>query len=420
MPYPYAMRGLALACALAAPVLASDIVADYQAAKARRDAAAADLARQSALLEASSGDTMNRLSAARAVEKAQLSLQSASADLNAVVRQMKPGDAIWVQETKVGQTDRYAPQIPDPGAGAPLDWRMGAIAPIKVPEAPGVGFQRAAGEPGRVSYGRPAGFANSNEEAQGRPLTDEAAPRLLHAPQIAPRVTLPAPVPAPADEGRPFAGPLPPAAVNLTFLRFGDPIRFPVLNNPRRSSGDDALRSLSGVAREVERGDLEGAWRGTQGLLAFYPDDPGVQRLAAGLLLRLGRAAEAEAHARESIRLDGTNPEAWTVLAWSLLRQGKRREAAAAALSALALDPLALGAAAALTAMGLPPAATARSAGPLAAAALVPAGGPGVPPTAAPMAPRRLSPTVLAIAAAAAAAAAFGAFLRPRMFRRKI
>ncbi|MBI3299680.1 MAG: tetratricopeptide repeat protein [Elusimicrobia bacterium] len=418
------MRAFLLAGALALPASgaispgvvreATDPLYEYNAAKARRDAANAELYRQNLRLDAAANDVNARLAAAREVEKAQLAKQAADADFDKVVRKMKPGDAIWVQETAVGTTeDRYSNRIPEVGDGAEVLYALDAqgspisgrpVAPLRAPDAPGTGFVRpVVPDPGLVAYGRPAGFANSNEEPRGRPVPAASEPPRREAPPT-PSGT----APSSADEGTPVLAPLPEPVINLTFMRFSDPTRFPTLNAPRGAPGDGASTLLAGVGREVRRGDLAGAWKGVRVLLDKHPDDPGVRRLAAALLLRLGRPIEAERHARESLRLDPTDADAWTVLSWALLRQGRLREAAQAARAALDLDPNASGAAAALTASG-------RSAAPRRTTAPQPA---PFPLPSVPWAPP--GDSLRALAAGALAAFILAAFLLPRVFRRKV
>ena len=438
------MRAAALAAlmASAAPAFGApagtgqpDLAAEYRAAKDRRDRAAAEVARQSRLVIDAGSNTAARLAAARALENAQSSLQAAETDFSAVVRKMKPGDAIWIQETAVGVTgrgaDRYQTQIPAIGDGAALDPTVQSgqglgdspdytkpLPPLRGPEAPGVGTIRE--EPhGGVGYGLPPGFANDRlDDMDSRAGMIPPSSRRRDPRRVRPSADGEEPFDAPTREGEPFTDPLPPEAVPLVFVRLSEPTRFPILTNPRRSPGGGALGILAGVARDVDKGDLAGAWKGTEALLAQHPDDPGVRSLAAGILLRLGRAKEAEEHARAAIRLGDESPDPWTVLAWALLRQGRRREAAEAARRALDIDPAAAGAAAALRAAGpagsgQPPAVAPPAAG----AAGASSADPGPAPEAPPASPAR--GLLFGAAAAAVAAAAIGIFLRPRLFRRR-
>jgi tetratricopeptide (TPR) repeat protein len=428
---------------LASAATAADLAQEYREAKAARDRAAAELAAQSKRLQDAANDPIARARAGKAVEQAQSSYASAQKTFDSVVRKMKPGDAIWVQETAVGMTgagapggDRYAPQVPAVGEGVPVDPHsvgLGAgvgefdlmAKPPPMIGAPGAGPQGAAGAPAPgVTYGLSPGFDNPK-------LHDaETAAALMHP--GAPKVRDPrkppsaesgfeAPAePPPPQEGVPFTGPLPEPLAQVGFVVFPTDETFPsLLAFEARTPGAGSLKVLSAVSQSVRRGDLAGAWTSAAVLVERHPEDPGVRRLAAVLNLRLGKLDAADAHIQAALRLDPANAEAWTVLAWVRLRQGRRGEAGRAARWALRLDPGFSGAAAALKASGVP---AAPPSGPVLPPALSPAPPPSAAAPAAAAEPEAPAPQadwgafVLGVAAVSGAALAFAlkGLLRPR------
>ncbi|MDE2293659.1 MAG: hypothetical protein KGL53_16380, partial [Elusimicrobia bacterium] len=218
------MRALLVLLA-AAPAFAGgaaangDIAARYQAARQARDAAAARLAADQQAVADAGNSTLQRLAAARAVEKDRAVLSAADAQLQGVLKQVKPGDAVWLQETQPGTTadpDRYQLRIPDIGAGVPADPAGEGVGvqqeadrplpPLRGLDAPGGGSVTRIPPPGSVSYDLPAGFANGMLKG-GEP----SGGRL-------PVVSMPGEAgrgggQAPPQEGVPFAGPVPPAVL---------------------------------------------------------------------------------------------------------------------------------------------------------------------------------------------------------------
>lgn len=367
------MRPLLLVLALAPALAAADIAQEYRELKDRRDRAAQELNRQSKRLQDASNDPIARANAGRAVEAAQNSLSAAQRDFDAAVRKMKPGDAIWVEETAVTTTaeDRYAPKVPAIGDGVPVDPRsvgLGAglgdfdlmAKPPPSITAPGVGPQGSAGTPAKgVTYGQSPGFDNSklNHIESAAALMHPGAHKVRNPRPVRPEPSPaepPASLPAP-DEGVPFAGPVPEAVTQVGFVVFPDDETFPdIMAFDAKRPGEGSLKVLTSVASSVRRGDMAGAWKSASLLAARHPGDPGVRRLSAILLLRLGRLDEAAEHIQAALRIDPMNAEAWTVLSWVRLRQGRRGEAGEAARWALRLDPSSAGAAAALKASGVP------------------------------------------------------------------
>lgn len=403
--------------AMAAP----DIAQEYAEAKARRDRAAAELSAQTKKLQDAANDAVARAQAGRGVEAAQKSMAAAQAGFDSVVRKMKPGDAIWVQETSVGMTgvggdERYAPKVPALGEGV-----------VVVPSAGVIGPQRSSPvAPPTVGYGRPPGFENDKRDYNPGEYMGPGAPHVLDPRKV------PAPVepswpppqpsgPPPPEEGVPFAGPLPEAVVRVGFVVFPANETFPaLLAFEAKRPGAGSLKVLTRVAEAVKRGDLIGAAKSAEFLAKRHPDDPGVRRLAAILALRLGRLGEADAHISAALKIDPTNAEAWTVLAWLRLRQGRRAEAGEAARWALRIDPASAAAAAALKASGAPaqPAAGPVAPPPVAAPSPLVSQQAAVSPE--PEAPQQShwGSLVLAVAAVSGAALAFA--LKGLIFRRKV
>lgn len=385
------MRPLLLVLALAAGAAGADIAQEYRELKDRRDRAAQELNRQSKRLQDAANDPIARANAGRAVEAAQDSLNAAQRDFDAAVRKMKPGDAIWVQETAVTSTaeDRYALKVPAVGDGVPVDPRsvgLGAgvgdfdlmAKPPPSIGAPGVGPQGGGPPPKGVVYGQAPGFANDARDhdpgafmAPGAPHVRD--PRRVPAPAGGAWPPPPEGEPPPPEEGLPFDGPLPEAVAQTGFVVFPRNETFPdLLAFEAKRPGEGSLKVLRMVAEAVKRGDAAGAAKSAELLARRHPDDPGVRRLAAVLALRRGRLDEADAHIRAALKIDPTNPEAWTVLAWVRLRQGRRAEAGEAARWALSLDPSSSAAAAALKASGVRTAAPPASAPRVAASSAPP------------------------------------------------
>lgn len=424
---------------------AADLAQEYREAKAARDRAAAELAAQSKRLQDAANDPVTRARAGKAVEEAQSSYSSAQRNFDSVVRKMKPGDAIWVQETSVGMTgagapggDRYAPSIPAVGEGIPVDPHsvgLGAgvgefdlmAKPPPMIGAPGVDPQSAGGQPARgVAYGLSPGFDNPklHDAETAAALMHPGAEKVRDPRKPPPRESAfePPSEPPPPEEGVPFTGPLPEPVAQVGFVVFPDDETFPaLLAFEARKPGTGSLKVLAAVSQSVRRGDLAGAWKSAAVLAERHPDDPGVRRLAAVLNLRLGKLDEADAHIQAALRLDPANAEAWTVLAWVRLRQGRRGEAAQAARWALRLDPGSTGAAAALKASGAP---AAPPAGPVLPPALSPAPPPSAAAPAAAVEPEAPAPKanwgafVLGVAAVSGAALAFA--LKGLLWPRKI
>lgn len=101
-------------------------------------------------------------------------------------------------------------------------------------------------------------------------------------------------------------------------------------------------------------GDVDGALRQYQRALAAAPDDPGLRRDFAALLLQAGRTAEAVPLLRSLLAADAGGTQAATMLALALRSLGDiagGREAAARALAIDPRDPLALLAAGSLAVM---------------------------------------------------------------------
>lgn len=425
-----------------------DIAAEYADAKGRRDRAAAELAAQTKRLSDAANDAVARAQAGRAVEAAQKSLASAQTGFDAVVRKMKPGDAIWIQETAVGMTnsgsdDRYSLKVPGVGEGVEMDPRLaggnyvgevpykgGAVPPLRVPTAPGTGPHRSgpAAVP-VVGYGKPPGYDNDKmnyiESAAtlmgpGAPkIRDPRPPRSQPPPEGWPPSQPSGP--APPEEGIPFAGPLPEAIAQVGFVVFPQNETFPtLLAFEAKRPGAGSLKVLTQVASAVQRGDVAGAAKSAEFLAKRHPDDPGVRRLAAILALRLGRLDEADSHISAALKIDPTNAEGWTVLAWLRLRQGRRAEAGEAARWSLALDPTSAAAAAALKASGVPaqPAAGAVAPPPVAAPSPFVSLQTTVAPE--PEAPPESNWGSIVLAVAAVSGAALAYALKGLIFRRKV
>lgn len=437
------MRGFFLVLALAPALVAADIAAEYRELKDRRDRAAQELSRQSKRLQDASNDPIARANAGRAVEAAQTSLNAAQRDFDAAVRKMKPGDAIWVQETAVTSTaeDRYSLKVPAVGDGVPVDPRsvglgagVGDFDLMAMPPpsigAPGLGPQGSAGPPAKgVTYGQSPGFDNSklNHIESAAALMHPGAPK-VRDPRTGrsgpPSEDSPSPVSA-AEEGVPFAGPVPEAVTQVGFVVFPDDETFPdLMAFEAKRPGEGSLKVLTSVAAAVRRGDLAGAWKSASLLAGRHPDDPGVRRLSAILLLRLGRLDEAAEHISAALRLDPMYAEAWTVLAWVRLRQGRRGEAGEAARWALRLDPASSGAAAALKASGVP---AQPPSGPVTQPSLGPAPSPAPAVQAAasapdPSAPPARSPAwgTFVLVAAAVSGAALTFALKGLVLKRKV
>lgn len=402
---------------------APEIAQEYADAKARRDRAAAELAAQTKRLQDAANDAVARAQAGRAVEAAQKSLASAQTGFDAVVRKMKPGDAIWVQETAVGMTnsgsdDRYSLKVPGVGEGVELDPRLaGATAPHQRSGPTAVPL---------VGYGRPPGYDNEKRDLDPGAYMAPGAPHIRDPRNVSAPVDAPWPPPQPAgppppEEGVPFTGPLPEAVVQVGFVVFPQNETFPtLLAFEAKRPGAGSLKVLAQVAAAVQRGDIAGAAKSAEFLAKRHPDDPGVRRLAAILALRLGRLDEADAHISAALKIDPTNAEAWTVLAWLRLRQGRRAEAGEAARWALRLDPASSAAAAALKASGVPaqPAAGAVAPPPVAAPSPFLSQQAAVAPEADVPSKSHWGSLVLAVAAVSGAALALA--LKGLVFRRKV
>ena len=74
-----------------------------------------------------------------------------------------------------------------------------------------------------------------------------------------------------------------------------------------------------------EQGRPDRALDAVRDALAADPEDFAAHLVAAGCLLNLNRAAEAERHAREAVRLDADSSDAHRTLAGALARRGAAR-----------------------------------------------------------------------------------------------
>ncbi|TPW20803.1 MAG: hypothetical protein FD126_1317, partial [Elusimicrobia bacterium] len=274
------MHPLWLLLALAPALAAADIAQEYRELKDRRDRAAQELNRQSKRLQDAANDPIARAQAGRAVEAAQDSLTAAQRDFDAAVRKMKPGDAIWVQETAVTSTaeDRYSLKVPAVGDGVPVDPRsvgLGAgvgdfdlmAKPPPSIGAPGVGPQGAVGPPPKgVTYGQTPGFANESRDYNPGAFMGPGAPhvrdpRKVPAPAGESWPPPPQREPPPPQEGVPFDGPIPEQALPVGFVVFPQNETFPdLLAFEAKRPGEGSLKVLTEVASSVRRGDLAGAW----------------------------------------------------------------------------------------------------------------------------------------------------------------
>ncbi|MFH1724901.1 MAG: tetratricopeptide repeat protein [Elusimicrobiota bacterium] len=304
-----------------------------------------------------------RLNARRELERAQGSLSEAEAALSSARARMRPGDAVWEEETRVESggerksRDSYRFRVPSVGPGAEVDPRVhqrswvgeggspGRPRPPAAPEVPARATpQEAGGGSGEIIYNRPAGYANPRSSGARSSAPPRDPP--LRAPATAP-FTLPS---APPVGGR--GGPMPPESGLLPpparepeipypayFVKEPGPSDFPMIFKAGRDRRGPALALIRSVNRGLRSGDLEAALRDADRLAAVEPADPGVHHLRAAVLSRMGRYAEAEAAARAAVSLDRERPAAYRTLAWAQLRQGKLREAAESVARALELDP---------------------------------------------------------------------------------
>jgi tetratricopeptide (TPR) repeat protein len=311
------------------PAGAAGLVEDYEAANGKVQAASAEVARWQQTIETAATD-YQRLKAQVELEKAQKRLEQARGGLDKVAARMKPGDALW---EKLHTFDPL--KVPDMGAAGPVNAAIYQRDQVNPKPS-------AAPAPGRISYGGPTQRPPQPAKNPGRSWKSR--------PIAGPRASRPAPArvadpPAPnAAGGRPLN--MAPPQVSTPYRDYvGQPIKwnFPELvthpNQPAEPLPQRVEADLPGVQRALRAGDLPGALRKVEALMAEVPGDPRLLFLQADLLNRMRRFAEAEAAGLQALQMGLDVVELHEAIGWARLHLGKYKLAIASAARALLLDP---------------------------------------------------------------------------------
>jgi len=237
----------------------------------------------------------------------------------------------WVGEPRAPRRPMERPTVPtgvtettpmDGGGGGQVSY--GRVPEDGIPAIP----KGAVG--GRMLRGRPGG------DAPDGPIDPAPAAPILDEPPVQePRSRQPRPPrDGPVDDGLPVRR-------GVDFVSEALPWRPGPWKGLKGGKAVD--EELAALARSVQRSLLAGqqarALEDAERLRRLAPADGGVRHLLAMVLNKLERFGEAEAQAREALRLGRDGAEVYETLAWAQLHLGLYEQAADSASRAISLFP---------------------------------------------------------------------------------